>query len=197
MMAKRPGEPPNRTEPRPAAHRADQPATGDDFAAAPIRTLRCRTIAEGRFRQMNYVRDLPPQVVDEPTSLPGIDKPGPHPLEVLLVALGSCLAINVHANAVAQGVAITRLELDVEADIDTTPFSDGDAGRPGQLGFDAVRVGVHLEGDAPRETLRALVSRSALWSPVANTLHNPVHLDVSLIADGTPRAANPGGCTPT
>lgn len=194
-MAKRPGEPPNRTDPPPAARRAGVPAAGDGFAAAPVRTLRCRTVAEGRFRQMNYVRDLPPQVVGEPTGLPGSDRPGPHPLEVLLAALGSCLAINVHANAVAQGVAITRLELEVEADIDTTPFGDG--GRPGQLGFDAVRVGVHLEGDAPRETLRALVSRSALWSPVANTLHNPVHLDVSLIADGTPRAMNPGGSAPT
>jgi hypothetical protein len=97
---------------------------------------------------------------------------------------------------VAQGVAITRLELDVEADIDTTPFGDGVTGHPGQLGFDAVRVGVHLEGDAPRAALRALVSRSALWSPVANTLHNPIHLDVSLIADREPHAATPDGSAP-
>jgi uncharacterized OsmC-like protein len=196
-MARRPGDPANRSAPAPARQGAGRPAAAAAPAAAPIRTLRCRTVAEGRFRQINYVRDLPPQAVDEPTSLPGGEKPGPHPLEVLLAALGSCLAIGVHANAVAQGVAITRLELDVEADIDTTPFSDGDASRPGLLGFDAVRVGVHLEGDAPREALRALVSRSALWSPVANTLHNPVHLDVSLIAEGTPRAARLGGSTPT
>lgn len=196
-MARRPGTFLNQTNAPPTVHRAGQPADGDGSAATPVRTLRCRTVAEGRFRQMNYVRDLPPHVVDEPTGLPGSDRPGPHPLEVLLAALGSCLAINVHANAVAQGVAITRLELDVEADIDTTPFGDGDTGRPAQFGFDAVRVGVHLEGDAPREALRALVSRSALWSPVANTLHNPVHLDVSLITDGTPRATNPGGSTPT
>lgn len=193
MMAKRPGAPPNRTNPPPAVRRAGRPAVGDGSAAAPIRTLRCRTVAEGRFRQMNYVRDLPPQAMDEPTDLPGSDSPGPHPLEALLAALGSCLAIGMHANAVAQGVVITRLELDVEADIDTTPFGDGDAGRPAQFGFDAVRVGVHLEGDAPHEALRALVARSALWSPVANTLHNPVHLEVSLIADGTSRATNPGG----
>lgn len=194
-MARRPEKVSNRPNPPPTVRRVGQPAAGDGSAAVPVRTLRCRTIAEGRFRQMNYVRDLPPQAVDEPSGLPGSDTRGPHPLEVLLAALGSCLAINVHANAVAQGVAITRLELDVEADIDTTPFGDG--GRPGQLGFDAVRVGVHLEGDAPRETLRALVSRSALWSPVANTLHNPVHLDVSLIADGTPCATSPGGSTST
>lgn len=196
-MARRPGDPANRSAPASARQGAGRPAAGDAAAAAPVRTLRCRTVAEGRFRQMNYVRDLPPQAVDEPTGLPSSEKPGPHPLEVLLAALGSCLPIGVHANAVAQGVVITRLELDVEADIDTTPFGDCDAGRPGQLGFDAVRVGVRLEGDAPREALRALVSRSALWSPVANTLHNPVHLDLSLVADRAPRAASLGGSTPT
>jgi hypothetical protein len=26
--------------------------------------------------------------------------------------------------------------------------------------------------------LETLVERSVMWSPVANTLHNPVHLDV-------------------
>jgi hypothetical protein len=30
--------------------------------------------------------------------------------------------------------------------------------------------------------LRALVAHAVLWSPVANTLHGPVHLDVAMAA---------------
>jgi hypothetical protein len=41
-------------------------------------------------------------------------------------------------------------------------------------------VAVHLEADAPRDALAALVARAALWSPVANTLHNGACLDVAL-----------------
>ncbi len=36
-----------------------------------------------------------------------------------------------------------------------------------------------IQSDAPREAIRALVAHAVLWSPVANTLHGPVHLDVT------------------
>ena len=37
---------------------------------------------------------------------------------------------------------------------------------------------MHINADAPREVLKALLDHALLWSPVANTLHNPVHLDL-------------------
>jgi hypothetical protein len=51
---------------------------------------------------------------------------------------------------------------------------------------EAIHVTVHLEADAPREALTALVRHATLWSPVANTLHNPVHVDVALAEDTDP-----------
>ncbi len=45
---------------------------------------------------------------------------------------------------------------------------------------EAVHVSVRLDADASREALAALVKHATLWSPVANTLHNPVHLSMSL-----------------
>ena len=51
---------------------------------------------------------------------------------------------------------------------------------PVSVGFEAIRVAVHMQADAPPEALRALVAHALLWSPVANTLHDPVHLDVTL-----------------
>jgi uncharacterized OsmC-like protein len=146
-----------------------------------VRTLRCRTVAQGRLSQLNYIRDLPPQPVteDEPEGLLG-DATAPNASEALLAALGSCLSIGIHANALAQGIPIRSLELDVEADINTTAvWGSGDL-HPKTIGFEGIRVSVRMDADASRKALAALVRHTLLWSQVANTLHNPVHLDVAL-----------------
>jgi OsmC-like protein len=75
-----------------------------------VRTLKCRTIAEGKFRHLNMIRNLPPHIVDEPPGLLG-DDTAPNPSEALLAALGSCLAVGIHANAVARGITLKTLEL--------------------------------------------------------------------------------------
>lgn len=146
-----------------------------------IRTLRCRTVAQGRLRQLNYIRDLPPQPVmeDEPDGLLG-ETTAPNASEALLAAFGSCLSIGIHANALAQGIPIRSLELGVEADINTTAVWGAGDIKPKTIGFEAIRVSVRIDADASRKALVALIKHTVLWSPVANTLHNPVHLDVAL-----------------
>ena len=146
-----------------------------------VRTLRCRTVAQGRLSQLNYIRDLPPQPVmeDEPEGLLG-ESTAPNASEALLAALGSCLSIGIHANALGQGIPIRSLELSVEADINmTSAWGSGDL-HPKTIGFESIRVSVSIDADASRKTLAALIKHTVLWSPVANTLHNPVHLDVAL-----------------
>lgn len=143
-----------------------------------VKTLKCRTIAEGRFRHLNMIRNLPPHVVDEPPALLG-DDTAPNPSEAALAALGSCLAVGIHANAVARGITVRRLEVELEADINITAvWGTGDTS-PKPVGFEAVRAKVHLEADAPREELDALIAHAAVWSPVANTFTKPVALDVT------------------
>ncbi len=145
------------------------------------RTLRCRTVAKGRFHQLNYIRSLPPHPVmeDEPDGLLGEDM-APNASEALLAAFGSCLAVGIHANAVARRIPIRGLELHLEADINTTAVWGAGDIEPKPIGFETVRVSVQLDADAPAESLDALIKHATLWSPVANTLHNPVHLDVIL-----------------
>ena len=146
-----------------------------------VRTLRCRTVAQGRLHQLNYIRNLPPQPVmeDEPEGLLG-ESAAPNASEALLAALGSCLSIGIHANALGQGIPIRSLALNVEADINmTSVWGSGDL-HPKTIGFESIRVSVAIDADASRKTLAALIKHTVLWSPVANTLHNPVHLDVAL-----------------
>lgn len=148
---------------------------------AAVRTLRCRTVAEGRFRQLNYIRDLPPQAVmeAEPAGL-SAEAVAPNASEALLAAFGSCLAVGIHANAVAQGIPIRSLEVELEANVNTTAVWGAGDLNPKTIGFEVVRVMVHLDAEAPRQLLERLVEHAVRWSPVANTLHNPVHLDVTL-----------------
>ena len=148
---------------------------------AAVRTLRCRTVAQGRLSQLNYIRNLPPQPVmeDEPEGLLG-ESAAPNASEALLAALGSCLSIGIHANALSQGIPIHSLELSVEADVNmTSVWGSGDL-HPKTIGFETIRVSVAMDADASRKALTALIKHTVLWSPVANTLHNPVHLDVAL-----------------
>ena len=145
-----------------------------------VRTVKCRTVLEGKFRHLNYIRNLPAHVVDEPPVLLG-DDTAPNPTEALLAALGSCLSVGIHANAIARGIKLYKLELELEGDINiTSVWGVGDLS-PKQLGLTAVRAKVHIEADADRGALDELVAHANAWSPVANTVRNPVPLTVSRV----------------
>lgn len=145
-----------------------------------IKTVTCRTVAEGRFRHANYIRNLPAYIVDEPPQLLG-DDTAPNPSEAALAALGSCLAVGIHANAVAQGITIAKLEVELAGDINITAvWGTGDLAETKPVGFTEVRVNVVLEADAPRAQLDAVVAHVLKWSPVANTFIRPVALKVGL-----------------
>ena len=114
------------------------------------RTMRCRTVARGRFAQLNYIRDLPPQRVieNEPEGLSG-ERVAPNASEALLAAFGSCLAVGIHANAVAQGIPIQSLELELAADLNSTAVWGAGDLTPKTIGFEVdPGVGAH-RGECP------------------------------------------------
>jgi uncharacterized OsmC-like protein len=161
--------------------RAGLEALGARGKADPtqVRTVRCRTVTEARFRQLNFVRNLPVHVIDEPPGLLG-DDTAPNPSEALLAALGSCLAVGIHANAVARGLTLRRVELELEGDINiTSVWGTGDVA-PKPVGFTAVRARATVEADAPRDALTDLLAHAVQWSPVAGTIRSPVPLEVVL-----------------
>lgn len=141
-------------------------------------TLKAKTVCEGQFRMQTYVRDLAPMLIDEPPHLLGEDN-APNPSEALLATLGACLAVGVHANATARGISLTKLEVQLEGDINVTAvWGTGDLDEAKTLGFSAVRVKIDAEGDGPKEEIDEIISHSNVWSPVANTLRNNVELTV-------------------
>lgn len=140
-----------------------------------VRTVRARTVAEGRrFRHLNYVRDLDAHVIDEPPGLLG-DDTAPNPTEALLAALGTCVAVGLQANAVARGWTVRGITIESEGDINiTSVWGTGDLS-PKAVGLTAVRLRAHLDiAGATPEELDDLVAHAAEWSPVLNTVKNPV-----------------------
>jgi uncharacterized OsmC-like protein len=143
-----------------------------------IKTLKCKTVAEGRFRHANYIRNLAPYIVDEPPGLLG-DDTAPNPSEASLAALGSCLAVGLHANAVHRGWTVNKLELELEGDLNITAvWGTGDISEK-PVGFTDVRVKVDMECEGvPKSEIEALVAHVKKWSPVANTFTRPVNLEI-------------------
>lgn len=148
-----------------------------------IVTLKAKTVCEGQFRNLTYIRSLDPVIVDEPPHLLGEDT-APNPSEALMAALGACLAVGVHANATARGIKLTKLELHIEGDINVTAvWGTGDLDDDKPLGFTAIRVKFDLETVDPMSESEkdALLQHAKKWSPVANTMMRPVALDCALI----------------
>ena len=143
-----------------------------------MRTVRCRTVAEGkRFRHRNYIRNLPAHIVDEPPQLLG-DDTAPNPTEALLAALGSCVAVGIQANAVARGWTVRSIELELEGDINiTSVWGTGDLS-PKPLGLTDVRIKPYRYRRTANAELDELVAHAAKWSPVLNTVRNPVPVSV-------------------
>lgn len=146
-----------------------------------VRTVKCRTVAEGRrFRHLNYVRNLPAHIVDEPPQLLG-DDTAPNPTEALLAALGSCLSVGLQANAVARGWKVNGITLDLEGDINiTSVWGVGDVS-PKPVGLTAVRIAVDIDVEGPSSPgeLEEFIQHAARWSPVVNTAKNPVAMEIT------------------
>lgn len=144
-------------------------------------TNKVHTVMEGQYRSLSYVGNHQPVVVDEPLHLFGEDT-APAPGEMVLAALGGCLAVGITAVATARGVALSKLELFLEGDIGN-PAAWGAGGaqmEPSMMGFQAIRVEVEVDGEATREELDAIVQHANFYSPVANSMRNPIPFRIGL-----------------
>ena len=144
-------------------------------------TNKVHTVVDGQYRTLSYAGNHAPVVVDEPPHLFGQDT-APAPGEIVLSALGGCLAVGITAVATWKQVRLSKLELFLEGDIGN-PAAWGAGGAlkaPAEMGFQAIRVKVEIEGDAPREVLDEIVQHANVYSPVANSMRNPIPFAISL-----------------
>jgi len=104
--------------------------------------------------------------MDEPESLGGTNV-GMNPVELLLSALGGCLAVLVPAFAAEQGLQIDDVTVGLEGDLDP----DGYMGKaPVRPGFQDIRVTVNVASPEPREKIEELIELVFERCPVKDTL---------------------------
>lgn len=114
---------------------------------------------------------------DEPPVLLGSNQ-GPNAVELVLQALGFCYAVGYVANAAALGIELTRMDYEIEGDIDVRSFLGLEGPRPG---FTAIRVvGRVSSPDATKEQLAELCEHVQATSPVRDVIANPVPVETSL-----------------
>lgn len=131
---------------------------------------------QGAFRTEARSREFEPIVYDEPPALGGTNT-APNPVEQLLGALGSCLAIGYAANASVAGIELRGLRIELEGDLDLHTFlglSDGNAG------FSSIQAQVHIDSDADEEAVAALHQKVVATSPVGHCLNRSIPLDIGL-----------------
>jgi organic hydroperoxide reductase OsmC/OhrA len=90
--------------------------------------------------------------------------------------------VGITAVATWKQVTLSKLEIFLEGDIGN-PAAWGAGGAlktPGEMGFQAIRVKVEIEGDAPRDVLDEIVRHANMYSPVANSMRNPIPFEIAL-----------------
>ncbi|MBR0673236.1 OsmC family protein [Neoroseomonas soli] len=112
---------------------------------------------------------------DHPAVLCGEDA-GPTPTEWILHGLAGCLTAGIANIAAVRGVKLHSVETEIEADIDL----QGILGLSDKVrnGFSDVRVNFKVAGDAPAETLKAIVAQAKARSAVFDIMTNGVPVSV-------------------
>jgi uncharacterized OsmC-like protein len=116
-------------------------------------------------------------VSDEPELLAG-GNTAANPVEYLLAALGSCLAVGYAASAAVRGIELRSLEIELTGTIDLRVFlglADGHAG------YDRIQATARVDSDADDRELQDFHRHVVATSPVGNTIEQPVALDARLV----------------
>jgi uncharacterized OsmC-like protein len=143
--------------------------------------FRAATELEEDMRCSAKVREFPPIFVDEPPDLGGHDA-HPNPVELVLVALGTCQEIMYRAYASVMGVPLSGVKVTVRGDLDLRGLFGMDPGTP--AGYERIVYETELNSPADADTLRQLVQTVESHCPVLDTLTRPVEVSGSVVING-------------
>jgi uncharacterized OsmC-like protein len=88
--------------------------------------------------------------------------------DLLLASLAACQEVTLRMVAAAMGIALDRVEIVVEGDMDFQGTMGTNPEAP--VGFTTIRTRVHVEADAPGDRLERLAQRAEKYCVVASTL---------------------------
>ena len=104
---------------------------------------------------------------------------GATPVEIVLVALASCLTAGVAAVAQHREIQLRSVKATLEAGMDIQGILGIDSDV--RNGFDGIHVRYEIDADASREDIEALVAQSAKRSAVYDIVTNPTNVSTEIV----------------
>jgi uncharacterized OsmC-like protein len=144
-----------------------------------VRGTHSRTTVEGfyglgaeqsRNKSFRYDADHPELFASE-------DK-GATPVEFVLAALASCLTAGIAAVAQNRNIQLRSVKATLEGGMDMQGILGIDS--EVRNGFDGIKVVFHVDADATRDEIKALVAQSQRRSAVFDIVTNPTNVSVEV-----------------
>jgi uncharacterized OsmC-like protein len=147
--------------------------TTDPSSAQVTMSVRSVTAESGDPTRVRIQSDEPNGTIWDvgAHSLSGGESDLPCSGDLFLASLAACQEITIRMVAAAMRIEVTRLDLSVEGDMDFRGTMGVDADTP--IGYQAIRINVVIEADAPADRLDRLVKRAEQYCVVSSTLHHP------------------------
>ncbi|CAN1722075.1 putative redox protein [Hyphomicrobium sp. 1Nfss2.1] len=148
--------------------------------------FRASTQLDEGMHCLGKVREFPPISIDEPADLGGSDR-GPNPVEIVLVALGTCQEIVYRAYASVMGIALESVKCNVRGYLDLRGLFGMQEGV--RAGYQKIVFETEVVSSAARAELEKLAQIVERHCPVLNTLQEPVEVTGSVTINGQQMAA--------
>ena len=104
---------------------------------------------------------------------------GATPVEVVLVGLASCLTAGVAAVAQNRGIQLRSVEARLEGKMNIAGILGIDSDI--RNGYDSIKVTFHVDADASKKEIEALVAQSQKRSAVFDIITNPTNVTVEVV----------------
>ena len=101
------------------------------------------------------------------------------PVEYVLVGLASCLTAGVAAVAQNRGIQLRSVEAKLEGSMDIQGILGIDSDV--RNGYDDIKVTFHIDADAPKKEIEAIVAQSQKRSAVFDIIANPTTVSVQVV----------------
>ena len=141
-------------------------------------TNKVHTVTEGQYRTISHVNGHE-VVVDEPLHLMGEDT-AQHRRNRFVGSRRMLVRRDHGSSHVEENKVNKARSEDGGGHGNSAAWGAGGAERlPEQMGFQEIRATVLVEGDATQEELDEIVERANYFSPVANSMRNPIAFSIS------------------
>ncbi len=119
------------------------------------------------------VRNFPVMTIDEPPELGG-GNAAMNPVELVLVALGTCQEIMFSAYAAVMGIPLNEVKVDVKGYLDARGLFGLDAATP--AGYQRITFETTIKSSADDATIRKLIETVEERCPLLDTLARPIEV---------------------